>query len=557
LTDGELTPTALIAELRRNILDRRIPAGIQTLDASASLIANTYAASPDAPQLVWRLAQWADVGWPHITEVARLLDGMSKPIRSALPLRDYAAVRMAQGMVSMASENIDDAMAQFDAALLFEGDLDDGEILAIANYWKARCLRRKGEYDDALRHAVKARHLAFENGFERVAAVIHVLESWVLFQKGRAREALKLLAEAEGILGSCDDPVVLGNIQSAYGRIYRNEGRYDRAIRHFTCAISEYRKLDPRHPHMARTFANMAFVKRLVALDLRRRIDADSAQRRRTDAGQAAGQALSPANLNIQQNREELARICAEALADLDEAAAVCAVHPNHHSEGAVHLNRGLLHLDDGALDLAEREGQAAFALGEEKQDSILMARARILECMVENAKLEEGIGEDPRRHAQAALDYIRDAIGFAQATENRHLLARVHTWHGLTLSNDFFRSDEAAIEAMNAARAYLAEGFHDTAWEDFEALRARVVKSQNVDGALRAWSQGAIGNSTFKEISEQFAGIVIPKVWEQEGRKIARVAARLAISPRKVRRALIRAGLLSRSTKAAGRGEA
>ncbi len=545
MIDGELTPTALVAELRRNILDRRIPSGIQALDASASLIKNIDAACPGAPQLVWRLAQWADVGWPHISEVARLLEHMSKSVRSALPLRDYAAVRMAQGMVAMSSENVDDAMAHFDAALSFERDLDDGEIIAIANYWKARCLRRKGEYDDALRHAVTARQMAFENGFERVAAVIRVLESWVLFQKGRQREALKLLAEAESVLSSCDDPVVLGNIQSAYGRIYRNEGRYDRAIRHFACAIAEYRKLDARHPHLARTFANMAFVKRLVALDLRRRIDADSAQRRHGEAAQA----VSPATI---QNREELARICAEAFAELDEAAAVCAIHPNHHSEGAVHLNRGLLHLDDGALDLAEREGQAAFALGEEKQDSILMARARILECMVENAKLEEGIGEEPRRHAQAALDYVRDAIGFAQSTENRHLLARVHTWHGLTLSNDFFRSDEAAIEAMNAARTFLDDGFHDTAWEDFETLRARVVKNQNVDGALRAWSQGAIGNSTFKEISEQFAGIVIPKVWEQEGRKIARVAARLAISPRKVRRALIRAGLLSRAKASA-----
>jgi hypothetical protein len=52
--------------------------------------------------------------------------------------------------------------------------------------------------------------------------------------------------------------------------------------------------------------------------------------------------------------------------------------------------------------------------------------------------------------------------------------------------------------------------------------------------------------------MSEQFAEIIIPKVWELEGRKIARVATRLAISPKKVRRALSRAGLLAQNAKAA-----
>jgi hypothetical protein len=38
---------------------------------------------------------------------------------------------------------------------------------------------------------------------------------------------------------------------------------------------------------------------------------------------------------------------------------------------------------------------------------------------------------------------------------------------------------------------------------------------------------------------------IIIPKVWEREGRKVARVAAKLAISPKKVRRVLHAAGVL------------
>jgi tetratricopeptide (TPR) repeat protein len=338
------------------------------------------------------------------------------------------------------------------------------------------------------------------------------------------------------VLSATDDAVVLGNIESTYGRIYRQEGRYDRAIEHFRRAIEYYRTVDSRHPHLARTFANIAYVERVVALELRRKVEEDLG-RRKGERGIAES--------SRSHYREEFGRVRDEAFAHLDEAAAIYALHPNYRGSGTVHLNRGLLHLDNGALDLAEEEAAAAFALGEEKEDLILLARSRLLQCMVENGKLEEGIDEDPRRHAQAALDCIREAIEFAHKTQNRRLLARVHTWHGLTLSNEFFAAHDEAIEAMNTANSYLDHAFHDTAWEDLRTLKARVVKTQTVDETLLAWSQGAVGDRTFREIAEQFAEIIIPKVWEIEGRKIARVATRLSVSPKKVRRALKRAGLL------------
>ncbi len=40
----------------------------------------------------------------------------------------------------------------------------------------------------------------------------------------------------------------------------------------------------------------------------------------------------------------------------------------------------------------------------------------------------------------------------------------------------------------------------------------------------------------------DEFADLVIPRVWEREERKISRVAERLSISPKKVRRVLNRA---------------
>jgi hypothetical protein len=47
------------------------------------------------------------------------------------------------------------------------------------------------------------------------------------------------------------------------------------------------------------------------------------------------------------------------------------------------------------------------------------------------------------------------------------------------------------------------------------------------------------VGDKTFQQITEEFAELIIPKVWEREGRKISRVTTRLSISPTKVRRIL------------------
>jgi tetratricopeptide (TPR) repeat protein len=544
LTDAGEISASLLDGLRQDIIERRIRSGLERLDEHSELLRHLNPQSKYAAQIVWRTAQWVDIGFRDSRFLSELLERIPRDLRGWLPLRDYAALRMADAVVAMAAEEPDEAIRQFDAVLMFEHDLGDHELVAIAHFWKARCQRQRGDYEGALMHVVRSRELALACGCERMAAVMRVLESWLCFQKGRHKDALRILTESDNALRDTDDAVVLGNIQSTYGRIYRQEGRYDRAILHFTNAIDEYRKLDYQHPHLARTLANMAYVKRLVALELRRRIDEEFARRRHAAAGPGEAGQIS--------YREEFTRLRDEAFAHLDEAAAVYAVHPKHRGAGTVHLNRGLLHLDNGALDLAEEEGARAFALGEQKDDAILMARSRILQCMVENAKLEEGIEGDPRRHGQAALDYIRDAIGLAHSTQNRRLLARAHTWHGLTLSNEFFSDNDAAREAMNTAGGYLDHGFHDTAWEDLRALKARVIKSHAIDETLRAWSQGAVGDRTFREIEEQFAEIIIPKIWELEGRKIARVAARLSISPKKVRRALSRAGMLSAGAKRA-----
>ena len=93
----------------------------------------------------------------------------------------------------------------------------------------------------------------------------------------------------------------------------------------------------------------------------------------------------------------------------------------------------------------------------------------------------------------------------------------------------------------------------HSNFTDDFGFRSYRVVAAKgifdaerygSVDARLRKWSQGLIEDQTFQQMTDEFADLIVPKVCEREGRKISRVATRLSMSPKKVRRILTRLGL-------------
>jgi tetratricopeptide (TPR) repeat protein len=411
-------------------------------------------------------------------------------------------------------------------------------LLAISNFWTARCLRHIGRYDDALGFATKGRRLALEFGYAPMAAIVEVLESWLAFQKGKLNEAVRLLQEAESALSATDDFVTRGNIQSAYGRIARRQGRHEAALEYFHRAIAEYQRRDPQHLHLARSLVNIAVVERLIAL--RRQQDTDRASaRRRADSNETTLEAS-------RARRTEIERLRADARTQLAAALEIYAGHGQHRGIGTVYINSGLLHLDGGDLESAVIDAATAFSQGEERRDFILLARARLLQCTIENARLEEQIGEDPAHHAQLALSFARDAVEYAKQTQNSRLLARAFVWQGLTLAAEPTADLEAARLSCQQAMALLEAGGVERhcGWDDLETLKARVLHARPIDPLLRAWSNGAVENKTFQQMTEEFARIVIPKVWEREDRKVARVAKKLSISPKKVRRILHSAGV-------------
>ncbi|MGC2247843.1 MAG: tetratricopeptide repeat protein [Terriglobales bacterium] len=540
---------ALLSQLQEHVAAREIERGLDCLGANRDVIAAIDARQPDAARLLALVAIWSDIGFSASPMVKDLLQRFSSC--SHLSISEYLCLRMTHGMVAMADEAMETAIPHFDFVLGMPEELDNRFLLAIAYYWKGRCLRRRGDYDEALIFTGKGRDLALELGSPRMAAVMQVLEGWILFQQGKWKEAVRVSEVAENALRPTDDYVTLGNIQSFYGRMARREGRFDKAIELFENAIEHYRKRDPQHPNLARSLANMALAKRGIALQLQRRIDVD-AQRRRTSKaarqssdGDAAMAAKTVAGASGASYRRRLTQLRREALDHLAAAQAIYGQRPNHHGSGTVYLNAAYIHLDNGDFQRAEEESSSAYQLAEEKHDYILMGRARILQCMIENAKVEEEIGggSDPGNHARRAFDFSQEAIELAKHTQHHLLLSTAYLWQGLTQCNSFFDNPEAARESYDLARAACGETQPESIWKDMQLLRAKFLQKGSVDPTLKAWSQGSVGTKSFRQISDEFAEIVIARVFEREGRKVSRAAKRLSISPKKVRRILARVG--------------
>jgi tetratricopeptide (TPR) repeat protein len=542
---GQEVPDSLLRELKENVATRQVSKGIALLDAHSELFTALDANQKNAAAFVGYVAQWVDIGYREPELLEKLLARFPGGARAHLPLRDYLHLRMAEGLFALLHDKVDDALCHFDIVLSMEEEIEDKELVAIAQFWNARCHRKKGEYDKALKHAALGRDMALALGFEKMAAVMRVLESWLFFQKGHPREAAHILDQAEQALRHTDDDITLGNIYSAHGRMIRRRGNYNEALKLFSRAIEHFQRRSSQHRNLARSLVNIAYVQRLIALQISRQIDAESARRRK-------GGNSGPEEGRAQSLWEHYEQTRSEALKNLEEAEKIYHYHNHHHGIGSVYENRGLLYLDSGDLDSAAEQAALAYALGKEENDYILIARTRLLQSTIENAKLEEGIegGAGSWEHAQATRNYAREAVEAARHTQNQRLLARTYIAKGLIACHSFFNDLEDAKHCCDAAASFLRTVDYDDLGEQLQLLKQKLARRGTVDPVLRAWTQGVTGDKTFQQLAEQFAELVIPRVWEQEGKKVQRVAKRLSVSPKKVRRILNRVGKLKKGSR-------
>jgi len=531
-----------LRDLRRLLNERQIGAGISLLESYRPQLEQMKAGEPNTGVALGTLAQWVDVGYEGGDLLHHLLMRFPPEQRPSLPLVDYIQLRMAEAVVAMRNEDLPEALEHLRAVLVLEKDIGDAKIAVIAGLWKARCLRKAGEYEQALEVTKQSMQLAESQKLPHLAALLRTLESWMVFQRGESKEAARILQEAEAVLRDTDDFITLGNIQSAYGRIALREGRYDHAMQYFESSIELFQRRSSMDGYLARSLTNIAQAKRFLALQLRRSIDARRERQRANNQPEPAEDKKDKAG-----QLERMYELLRNAQADLAKAEEIYRRRGNHHGIGNVDVNFAQICLELADLDMAEKRASEAFDLAASKADYLLMCRARIVQATVANARFEEQIGEadDPSRFAQLANDSAREAVALGERTENRRLVAQAYICEGMTLVNGFFNNTEKARACCDRAETYLNNDRHDALWQEVEILRARILHAGLEDPNLRAWSQGAVGDKSLQQVVADFEEVLIRRVWEREGRKVSRVANKLAVSPKKVRRVLRHLGLL------------
>jgi tetratricopeptide (TPR) repeat protein len=533
-----------VKDLSCALNQRRVSAGVAMLDDAEGTWAKLHPSDSHATEFLLLIAQWVDVGYRDFHLLDSLLTRFPVECRRRLPLTDYLHLRLVEGFRALAAEALDTAIETLDFVLRTESGTAEEQLLALAHFWKGRAHRKKGEYEAAMMEIVAARELAQQSSENAMfTGVIQIHEAWLLFQKGLKKEALRLLAHAEAVLKSTDHYLALGNIESARGRIVRRAGEYAKALEHFDRAIAIYSAGNPNHRNLARALVNAAYVKRLLALQLRKRIDARA--RKPNHVRRTSPSAPAPDGPPSLRARHQ--QLCQEAILQLQQAREIYALYPHSGGLGAVIVNAGYLHLDGGDIDRAGRESLEAYRIGHEKNDQILMARARVLQTATENARIEEQLGEDvdTALHANHAKEFSDEALALAKHTQNRRLLAAAYIARGKTAANDFFQEWELAKRCASEAADLMGAGENDHLVDDLAELKSHIMQASGINDTLRGWSEGMVGEKTFQQVTEEFAEIVIPKVWLREGRKISRVARCLSISPKKVRRILRNAGFL------------
>jgi tetratricopeptide (TPR) repeat protein len=536
------------SQLARNLSGalnlRRVSEGVAMLDEAEGTWEQLAPGRSHATELLLLIAQWVDIGYRDHHLLDSLLARFPVECRRKLPVEDYIRLRMVEAFRALCAEDVDQAIETLGSILGTDAVAADEQLMTLARFWKGRAHRKKGEYEAALREIVLAREQTQKHRDSAMStAVIQIHESWLLFQKGLTKDALRLLSFAATALKDTDHYLAKGNIESARGRIIRRSGEYAKALDHFDRAIAIYSVGNPNHRNLARALVNAAHAKRLLALQLRKRIDSRAKRPKQTRS--VSGQSSEASTLlNLRARYQQL---CDEAISQLQRAREIYSMHGHSVGLGAVIVNSGYLHLDRGDIDQAAKEALEAYRIGHEKNDHILMARARVLQTWTENAKIEEQVGEDvdAALHANHAKQFSDEALNLAKHTQNRRLLAAAYIARGMTAANDFFQEWDLAKKCTREATNLIGAGESDHLADDLAALKSHVVQASGINDQLREWSEGLVGDKTFQQVTEEFAEIVIPKVWIREGRNTTRVAETLSISPKKVRRILRSTGFL------------
>ena len=465
----------IVGKLEQLLTSRNVPMAFQFFDEYDRF--SKEAEKDEAfAALVLCAAQLHDLGYRDLD----WLEGLQRrlPNRTQeMTVSSFTRSELIDAYLSFATDQTDAAIERLSRVLHYSRTTAPAHLLFIAHFWKGRAHRQKGEYETAYIHIAEAQVIAAAMKAPRLVAVTKIHESWLVFQVGERKRAFELLDEAEAELKPVRHALSLGNIESARGRFVRRSGEYQRAFEHFESAIRILESDFPRAQGLARALVNAAYVKRLMAMDLKPSLTQRAARR---------------------VSNADYLRLTGEALDMLRRAAEIYRNSRHSGGLGSVLVNAGHLHLESGDIEQANAEAEQALRFATERSDLILFARTRNLQSAIERAYAEEQLG-DPAAHASRALHLAEEAVAHAVQTQNKRLQAESFIARGIAAVGGPTVDLDTAKEYAAKAAAALDPADRDHLRKALLDLKGLIAKTGDVDETLRGWSNGQTGR---KELS-------------------------------------------------------
>ena len=224
----------LVLELDRALMERQVAQGFALLDQSNSELARLKSSQQDAASIVVRVAQWVDLGYRDVDFLQQLLQRFPPDVPGTHDTQGLSATAAWRRLFVPWGKRTSIARSNcWTSCLQAEDELGDQRLAAIAHFWKGRSHRKKGEYDAAMAHVVKGRSLMQAIPAPKLAAVIQIQESWLLFQTGQIGRGAATAGRSQSATGRHRRCLSLGNIESAKGRMERHAGKYARGAGSF------------------------------------------------------------------------------------------------------------------------------------------------------------------------------------------------------------------------------------------------------------------------------------------------------------------------------------
>lgn len=450
----------------------------------------------DLEELLIRLAEATELGYPDVNLVQQLVDKLPKARRHGF------AACLSYGVLSARKGKA--RAAHFFRAALSTKSMIPVQHVAFVRYCLSNVCRKRGDYKSALREIQIARRLVSK--WPAIEADFSVAEAWLWLQFNDPANAISMYDRAEAVLQKANDDRRAADIESARGRVEQRAGRIASANRHFETSLTLFNNCPISHRGRGRTLINLAKGELLQARQ--NRLGMDDLDRRTVIARcGSSGITLQAVEDFLRQHgrdrislqelallssledrafkrhskqREALAQeraaLIENATAHLDAAKQLYEGYPDRYSlrgRGRERIIRGYLYVETSDWGSALESATVAYDIGSLYNNRILQTRAKIIETMV-YVHQAWGLSEHSAALAQRAVASGERAIELSTDLQEARIRVKAFTWAGFSYLLESPPRLHGARSALHAIEPLLFGMPNDSVTEDAEHFMRR-----------------------------------------------------------------------------------